>query len=316
MLLLLSVTGCEEFVNPKVDVKSIPVLYCIISTLAENSRAMPEVVLTRVYHVEGLDPSANRTDPAIDSADVTLSFRGVSYRMKEASMRRTDTSRYSTKQSFYWVDLPSVNPGDTLSVFVRTPQGEVLTAGTSIPQGQSIKTSIEFPAGFTTLVNKFNVGSSWTLTWTEGEDHIFFPKLRVWYRKYTDTVRIIYSQEIPLSYVRRNGVGVPVYASYQWSNSASYELSSFDSAMAQISAGDPNKHQYKIDYMIFSLTECDRSLSRYYSSVRGYLDDYSVRLDESIYTNVSGGIGVFGSSRTTSVNYPVDLGYIRSFGYQ
>jgi hypothetical protein len=119
-----------------------------------------------------------------------------------------------------------------------------------------------------------------------------------------------------LLHVVRNGVGIPVYPTYQWSNSASYSLSSFDSVMTQISAGDPDKLRYKIDYFTFTLEECDRHLSRYYSSVRGYLDEYSVRLDEPVFTNVTGGIGIFGSYRSTSAEYFVNLGYARLFGYQ
>jgi hypothetical protein len=316
LVLLLSFLGCEESVNPKVNVRGVPVLHCIMSSSEVGTAMSVEAELTRVYDVDGLDPSANRSDPFIPGAEITLFSRTETNAMREMSVKRIDTSRYSTRQRYYWTVLTLLHPGDTVSLVAKTPQGEVLTASTTTPHWQVLKTSIDFFGGFTTVVNKFIVGDSWTFTWNEEEDHIFFPKLRLWYRKYNDSVLTPYSSEVPLSYVVRNGVGTPVFPSYQWGNSASYALSSFDSVLAQISAGDPDKHQYKIDYLTFTLVECDRSLSRYYSSVRGYLDEYSVRLDESIYTNINGGIGVFGSYRPTSVNYPVNLGYVHSFGYQ
>jgi len=316
IMILVTQVGCEEFVNPKAGTNAIPVLHCIIPTSGAGTDVKPEVVLTRVYDVDGVDPSVNRIDPSILGAEITLFHRGKSYRMNERSYPRHDTSRYVTNQSHYWTILPALMPGDTVSLFARTPQGEVLTTSTDMPQWQYFETSIEFAAGFTTDLNRFIVGDSWTFTWNEEENHIFFPRLRLWYRKYTDSVRTLYSREVPLSYVVRNGVGIPVYPTYQWSNSASYSLSSFDSVMTQISAGDPDKLRYKIDYFTFTLEECDRHLSRYYSSVRGYLDEYSVRLDEPVFTNVTGGIGIFGSYRSTSVEYLVDLAYVHSFGYQ
>jgi hypothetical protein len=317
LVLLLSFLGCEESVNPKGEVKGVPVLHCIMSFSEVAGPMTVEAVLTRAYDVDGLDPFVNETDPFIPGAEITLFSRTENSTMRERSYPRSDTSRYSTRQRYYSAILGFLNAGDTVSLIAKTPQAEVLTASTNVPQWQYFQTSYEFPDGFRSDVGKiFYVGKYWTFTWKGEEDHIFFPRLSLWYRKLTDTVRTFYSKEVPLSFVVRNGAAIPVFPTYQWSNSASYAWSSFDLAMTQISAGDPYKSKYKIDYLTFSLVECDRSLSRYYSSVHGYLDEYSVRLDAPIYTNVNGGIGVFGSCRTTSANYEVNLGYVHSFGYQ
>ena len=64
------------------------------------------------------------------------------------------------------------------------------------------------------------------------------------------------------------------------------------------------------------MIECDQALSRYYSSVNGYMDQFSVRLDERTYTNIQGGEGIFGSSTTTSMKFPVNAKYAGRFGYQ
>jgi hypothetical protein len=314
-ILILPLLGCEEFVNPKVEVKGVPVLHCIIPTSGEGANAFVEAELTRVYDVDGLDPSVNKSDPFIPGAEITLFYRTKSYIMREGSSPRRDTSRYSTRQRFYWATLPPLSGGDSVALVAKVPTGEVLTASVIVPQWQYFETSIEFASGFTTQVNRFNIGESWTFTWNEEEDHIFFPRMILSYHK-LDSVQTRYAWEVPLSYLVRNGVGTPVFPSYQWSNSASYALSSFDTVMTQISADDPEKLQYKIDFLTFSLIECDRSLSRYYSSVRGYLDEYSVRLDESVFTNINGGIGVFGSYRASSINFSVNLAYVHLFGYQ
>jgi hypothetical protein len=69
-------------------------------------------------------------------------------------------------------------------------------------------------------------------------------------------------------------------------------------------------------HIVFDLTEFDFALSRYYASVNGYLDRYSVWTNESIYSNVSGGIGIFGSRMDSKYSYPMDRKYVESFGYR
>jgi hypothetical protein len=50
--------------------------------------------------------------------------------------------------------------------------------------------------------------------------------------------------------------------------------------------------------------------------VNGYLDRYSVRTDERVYSNINGGIGIFGSRMDSDYSYPMDRKYVESFGYR
>ena len=60
----------------------------------------------------------------------------------------------------------------------------------------------------------------------------------------------------------------------------------------------------------------DPHLSRYYTSLYGNANDYSIRTDPAFYSNINGGIGIFGSQTLSSFDYLFDLLYVRSFGYQ
>jgi hypothetical protein len=44
------------------------------------------------------------------------------------------------------------------------------------------------------------------------------------------------------------------------------------------------------------------NLYQYVQSYEGYSDDYSVRLDQPNYTNIVGGVGIFGAILSDSVN--------------
>jgi hypothetical protein len=94
-----------------------------------------------------------------------------------------------------------------------------------------------------------------------------------------------------------------------------YDFEAMDATMRAISEGDPGKSRYRIIGFRWQFQEFDFPLSRYYASVNGYLDAYSVRLDETVFTNITGGIGVFGSLFRYSNDYPVDPAYAGRFGY-
>ena len=78
----------------------------------------------------------------------------------------------------------------------------------------------------------------------------------------------------------------------------------------------PRESEITVTRIVFGLTEFDFPLSRYYASVNGSLDRYSVRTDESVYSNIDGGIGIFGSTMSSEYSFPVDKKYVESFGYK
>jgi hypothetical protein len=85
---------------------------------------------------------------------------------------------------------------------------------------------------------------------------------------------------------------------------------------AGIGAGVTDKSTIRTQAIVLTIIECDLSLSRYYSSVNGYMDQFSVRLDERTYSNIRGGDGIVGSATTTSFTYPVNARYAAHFGYK
>ena len=67
--------------------------------------------------------------------------------------------------------------------------------------------------------------------------------------------------------------------------------------------------------MKINVLEFDAPLSNYYSSIHGYLDHFSIRIDEDVYTNIKGGIGVFGATRNTVLPLNFREDYLSIFGY-
>jgi hypothetical protein len=94
-------------------------------------------------------------------------------------------------------------------------------------------------------------------------------------------------------------------------------LDAISRALEEISAGDPNKDNYNIlQSPAFELIALDLNLSRYVSSTNQTFDDLTVTVNESDFTNIEGGLGVFGSYTKKKYNrIKFQPGYIESFGY-
>ena len=82
-----------------------------------------------------------------------------------------------------------------------------------------------------------------------------------------------------------------------------------------ISEGDPDKNNYSIlvnnPIKVYSL---DGNLERYYSSTTQD-NNFTVRLDENDFSNITGGFGVFGSYVIKDYNLRFTPEFITELGY-
>src|SRR4030065_746741 len=75
-----------------------------------------------------------------------------------------------------------------------------------------------------------------------------------------------YSKEVPSGYRIENGKWVAVYPAITNNNIIRFQNSALDSALSQISNGDPNKSNYKIFGGVLTLLIFNESISNYYST--------------------------------------------------
>ena len=92
-------------------------------------------------------------------------------------------------------------------------------------------------------------------------------------------------------------------------------MDTIDRLMKSISEGDDDKQNYTILTMILDVHVYDINLSNYFVTTSQVLDDFSVQLDEVEFSNVEGGLGIFGSFITKKYVLKFDREYVGSFGY-
>jgi hypothetical protein len=311
--------GCEESFSPKTEFKDQYVLQCFVEGSHIKELKAVNALLAKVYDVDGFDPYVNTTDPAVGGAEITLLINGKPYFLREGFRQNMDSTRYGPRQRFYYASLPGPQPYDLVSIVAKLPGGQLLSAQTTITNGRAFTFPYEFPHGLTTFVNLPPGVRNWTVSWDDYEEswgHLFFPRLRLLYRTAQGEIEQDGSVLVPSHFVSGTDGSLPAYPSYTTQKFCTFEFPMFDWAMAQISADDPNKNRYSVHKALFEVIEYDTPLSKYYSSVNGSLDQFSIRVDQMVYSNISGGIGIFGSYIKSQVEIDLDISYVKSFGYR
>jgi hypothetical protein len=304
--------SCEENFSPKGDFQQKYILNCIIR--ADTS--LQTATLSKSYNVSGYDPYINTEDPFLSKALIRLWQGDSVYFMKDSSIARTDTSRYDAQLHFFYLDNFLLRNQKDLEIEAILPDGKTLSARTTLPDPVEWNFS-NINSGDT---NTFSIPSAtndyFTFRWYESSSlGWYLARFIVIYSKTVNGVEEIKRVVVPQKYENVSGQVKAVYPAPTKNLIATFQNSALDSVFNQISAGDPNKARYKIYGGIFQLLVFDQNLSKYYSSTNGYLDDYTVRLDQTDFTNVQGGLGIFGSFIKQQRGNLIDADYIRSFGY-
>ncbi|MCX6149498.1 MAG: DUF4249 family protein [Ignavibacteriales bacterium] len=318
IILSLVITSCEEDFNPKESLKDKNVLYCIIEFEQRFLPTGANVILTKLYDLPGYKPLQKIHElPPIPNAEVSITVAQLNFKCRQIiTLQGSNTEPYLPQIYYRQSKSFGFSQNANLQINAVLPDGKILEAKTKIPSLKGFEYSYPFVHGITTLIDQWRWGKSWIISWDAKEGNLFFPKLILSYSIIKDSVEDFHFKEIPMRYIKNAQGNQPVYPSNTREPSISYDFAAIDSAMAQISAGDPNKSNYIIREVNFTLLEFDQNLSNYYSSVNGYMDNYSIRLDESVFTNISGGIGIFGTSLLNRQVFVVERAYVQSFGYK
>jgi hypothetical protein len=312
--------GCDESFNPKEEFREQYVLQCFVEvSQVGGSPQSVMALLARTYDVNGVDPATNTTDPAIAGAEVTLTINQKLYYLLGAQRVSPDPGRYPTKQWIYTTTVPHINPDNAISITAKLPNGKTLSARTTVPSNRNFTSNYDFSSGLTSPLNLQPGKPNWVIGWDNTGDvevHLFVPSLTITYTKLVGQDEISGRVTVPLRYASTPDGIIPIYPSLTTQKQSSFEFAALDSAMAQISAGDTNKSMYGVHSAMLNLIEYDLPLSKYFSSINGSLDQYSIRTDESVYSNFGGGIGILGSYLIHWIEFTFDERYVHRFGYR
>jgi hypothetical protein len=298
-------TSCNEEFSPYGTPRDEFVLNCILA----NDKSSQNVYLTKSYFVESEKLNSLTNDPAINGADIRISYLDSVKILKADLTTRIDTSRFGSKTVYYLAENFSARPGITYRIDVLLPNNKRLSATTKTPADNLLYYNkgdqLVPPAGRDYVICK----------WDNNPDYYIAPNYTFYYFIHKDGETTVHKKNVPLSYVEKNGKYVPIFPEPSHNTAATIEMSTFNRAMQEISEGDPDKSRYEILGFILEFRIFDKNLTNYYASVNEVTENFAVNLDEGDFTNINGGRGIFGSYITKYFVMLFSHNYIRSFGY-
>lgn len=299
--------SCSDSFNPLGEFKEDYVLTCIL----KSDSSFQIATLSHSYRGEGNDPASNTEDPSIIGADIRVWLGDSVYIFHDSSTARTEPSRYDTPFHFYYNNNFSVAPYENFEIEAVLQDGRRLKASSRSPGSISFnsESDVIIPAVGSNLVRFF-----WDL---QDEGMFFSPQLAIRYRQNENGNTVEKIKIIPIEYKQQNGELIPVYPKPSYKTNVNYQLDAITKALEEISETDPEKGNFSIyEKPIFTLFAFDLNLSRYVSSTNQAFDDLTVTVNEADFTNIEGGLGVFGSYvNKTYEDIIFQEIYIESFGY-
>ncbi len=310
--------SCEENFSPKETFKERNILYCIIEVDQRLLNFYPQVFITKTYDTDGFYPPADHgLPPSVTGAEVSIKLNNDVFKFEQDTLKRNSDDPNAPQIYYSLISKSGIpaKPLNELAITAKLPDNTVLTAKTKIPRLLDYQYSYEFNAGIHTMMDRWQWGNAWTINWDVIEGNLYLPRLTLNYSVIKDSVEIVKSVVIPNKYIKNGNSFVANYPTFIRTGEISYDYAAIDSAMANISAGDTSKSSYYITNIVLDIMEYDAAISNYYTSINGYMDNFSIRLDESVYTNVSGGIGLFATYIKHNTVFQVAKGYVLKFGY-
>ncbi|MFC2135002.1 hypothetical protein ACFLR4_02035 [Bacteroidota bacterium] len=303
---LILFSSCEEDFNPFGEFKEKYVVNCIVRC----DTTFQMLTIDKNYVSETTNPYDNHEDPAVKGALVKFWYGDSVKIFDYAEVSRADTSRYTTPFSYYYSDNFIPPEESTLEMEIILQDGTRLTSFTKVPK--KVTVSKVDSDGIIPPIDKDYIRIRWTLEITK---QIYVPVLYIVYFKKENGVDVRYIKEVPEYYGIDGDNYIPVYPRASNNIGIIYEMDVIDIAMGEISAGDPDKDNYTIFAAIFEVVAADDFLSKYYASTNVSEGGFSIKVDETDFSNIDGGFGVLGSYTKSRHAIKLTHDYIESFGY-
>jgi len=298
--------SCEEDFNPGTDFREKYILNCII----RGDTAYHIATIKKNYKGEIFNPYADKEIDDVKNAYIRIWYDDKVYTFRDTMIAREDTSRYTEPVYYYYSKDFIPESGKLLELRAELPNNKVLSGTTITPSEiqRDITTGVLLPNGD----NEYS-----SVGWISKDERLYYAaNFKFYYKKYVGGGRYQFEKKVPLDYKIVDGKEVPVYSLIFKAPKVIIRNSILDEMMKEISANDFRKKDYTIMGGVFEIMILDENLSTYYSSTHDFSDGFSINVDESDFTNITGGYGIFGSTIKRKVFVGFNKDYITSFGYE
>jgi hypothetical protein len=286
---LLLLIGCDDSVNPYAPFVPKITVFAIL-----NTSTTTQVVRAYSSFDPTLDPNGGTApDTLLNDAVITLSGQNTLYALRDTTIFRSDLTNYGGDVA---AKVASFTPafGKSYTLTVQSGSKGTVTATTTVPPKAIISIPFLFSLSNPLAYDVTNLGIK-VQTFSKG----YVLRMLLEYEVLINGIWFPYEDEIPKSFVvQPDGSSFPSYAALDLSGEKLLALSwplktlatTIRSAVRQNSL---NHMTFK--RVVIEVRQYEEHLYNYYQIVRGFRDARTIRTDAPDYTNVEGGLGVFGA---------------------
>lgn len=298
--------GCSEEFNPKGPYEERLVVLCFLTNRTDT-------VFARVYTTYNpaeFNPYDQTSDTPVKNATVTLSTDSSFEILRDTTLRRTDTGRFSDSVKAYYTSRFRTEFGKTCLLTASAPSYPNVSASVTVPNLAALSIFNSFYLDDPMENQMENVYLVTTL------GSIAKGYLARAFLEYDVSISgVLYTRrlEVPIEYgsgTLLTGLSNPLYPVLRKKSTYGDEASGFNVTSflgcAKLIRSMYTSGTVTIKRAVFVLTQVEPKLYNYYNIVNSFRDENSIRLDEPDYTNISGGLGVFGAFMEQEISLPLD----------
>ncbi len=321
VILCLFLESCNSDFNINAAHQDVYVLNCIL----RNDTSIQYATISKNYFTQnGAAPPSNTIEPNIKGAKMQIFNNDSVFVMRDTTVEVTESGN-SVQVECYYVRNLVLKPGGVIGVEAELPDGRILSSSNQIPVCYADPSFLTFPQSYYNLEQKKMYVKFPTYVWNFGRDNewitnmLSLPQFEIEYAKYERGTYAIKRTIVPLTYgffTDTSNILLSQDLDFSFNYNAFTTLHAVDRKMQEISGSDPLKNNYIITRVIFTITGMDPELTRYYSAYEVFSNSAMVKLRPTDYSNIQGGIGIFGVYYEYSYSLVVDRDYVNSFGYQ
>lgn len=291
--------SCDQSFDPRPAGSSSPIVYSILAT--DKTDQFVRVFTT--YPPSIPTPGSNTVEYPITDAVVTLRDGANIYPLLLSALPRADSSRYTSPIYAYRSFVFTLQYGVTYTLEVQTPSFGTLSATVTIPSKPSIymnqRPVLERP-GLYLPTQKMEMSAT-----ISGGAEAYLFRLLVSYDVLEGSGWVRKRTEIP---ARFSG-GTPsleaaIYGRVTRTQTPSvvnaYTAGVYTAVLKDIYERT-KPYNLVFNYAVLQFVQLDKSYFNYYTSVKGFQDPFSIRLDQTNYSNIKNGSGIFAGCSVDSL---------------
>jgi len=294
--------SCDEDFNPFGEENKIHILNCIL----KGNDDFQSAYLGESYFVDNFDPSSDTNKHTLDNSYIRIWFED-SVKVFNDTVVENPSNNFSITN--YYHNNFSLLEDTEYQIEAAFKDGKKMYGKTKTPAKVSFQSTSDKllpPEGRNYVKVSWNASSEQLYTAS---------RFAFIYFKDDGVTRTRHFKAVPEDILEDDGETIKFFPEPSYANSITVQMSAFDKAMEEISEGDPDKENYIILGFIVEILIYDRNLTSYYASKAELSEGFSVSVNETDYSNIEGGRGIFGSFIRQNFSLKFTHEYVQSFGY-